>query len=70
MKNKSTTSFKDDLEISLDELKKVGIEQIFYVDITRPEIDIPVVRVIIPGLEVYAVDPERMGRRIMDKEIS
>ncbi|HNS25877.1 MAG: YcaO-related McrA-glycine thioamidation protein [Euryarchaeota archaeon] len=70
LKNKSTTSFKDDLEISLDELKKVGIEQIFYVDITRPEIDIPVVRVIIPGLEVYAVDPERMGRRIMDKEIS
>lgn len=69
MENKSTASFKDDLEISLDELIKTGIEKVFYVDITRPEIGIPVVRVIIPGLEVYAVDPERMGRRVMDKNI-
>lgn len=69
MENKSTASFKDDLEISLDELIKTGIEKVFYVNITRPEIGIPVVRVIIPGLEVYAVDPERMGRRVMDKNI-
>jgi len=69
IKNKSTASFKDDLEISLDELKKTGIEEVFYVDITRSEIDIPVVRVIIPGLEVYAVDPERMGKRVLNKGI-
>ncbi len=66
MKNKSTSSFKDDLEISMEELKKTGIEEVFYVDLTRSEIDIPVVRVVIPGLEVYAVDPERMGKRIMN----
>lgn len=69
MENKSTASFKDDLEISLDELIKTGIKEVLYVDITRPEIDIPVVRVIIPGLEVYAVDPERMGKRIMNRDI-
>jgi ribosomal protein S12 methylthiotransferase accessory factor len=69
MENKSTASFKTDLEISLDEVRKTGIKQVFYVDITRPEIDIPVVRVIIPGLEVYAVDPERMGIRVMNKNL-
>jgi ribosomal protein S12 methylthiotransferase accessory factor len=69
MENKSTASCKDDLEISLDEIRKIGIEDIFYVDITRPEIDISVVRVIIPGLEVYAVDPERVGQRVMDKNV-
>jgi ribosomal protein S12 methylthiotransferase accessory factor len=69
MKNKSTTSFKDDLEISLEELRKIGIENVLYVDITRPEIGIPVVRVVIPGLEVYAVDSERIGKRIMNKDI-
>jgi thioglycine synthase len=69
IKNKSTASFKDDLEISLNELKKTGVEEVLYVDITRPEIDIPVVRVIIPGLEVYAVDPERMGKRVLNKGI-
>jgi len=69
MKNKSTSSFKDDLEISMEELKKTGIEEVLYVDLTRPEIDIPVVRVVIPGLEVYAVDPERMGKRVMNMDI-
>jgi ribosomal protein S12 methylthiotransferase accessory factor YcaO len=32
-------------------------------DLTRPEIGIPVVRVIVPGLEVYAMDNDRIGER-------
>jgi ribosomal protein S12 methylthiotransferase accessory factor YcaO len=36
-----------------------------YVDLTRPEIDIPVVRVIIPGMELYSVDTGRMGKRLL-----
>ncbi|MEG3225307.1 MAG: hypothetical protein BME94_07280 [Methanobacteriales archaeon Met13] len=69
IENKSTRSFKDDLEISLDEMEKVGLEDVWYVDLTRFEIDIPVVRVIIPGLEVYAVDPQRVGKRVLNKNI-
>jgi ribosomal protein S12 methylthiotransferase accessory factor len=67
IENRSTSSFKTDLEISLHELTKFGFEEVFYVDITRPEINIPVVRVIIPGLEVSAVDPERIGKRVSRK---
>jgi len=36
------------------------------VDLTRPEIGIPVVRVIVPGLEMYAMDQDRMGGRCRD----
>jgi putative methanogenesis marker protein 1 len=67
--NKSTSSFKSDLEISLQELEKHGFGKVFYVDITRSEIQIPVVRVIIPGLEVYAMDPDRAGSRVSKKNI-
>ncbi|HMK54773.1 MAG TPA: YcaO-related McrA-glycine thioamidation protein [Methanobacteriaceae archaeon] len=69
IKNKSTESFKDDLEISLRELERNDLENVWYVDLTRPEIDIPVVRVIIPELEVYAVDPQRVGKRVLNKNI-
>ena len=30
----------------------------------RKKIEIPVVRVIIPGMEVYSVDPDRVGKRL------
>lgn len=65
LKDKSANSFKDDIDICRHELEKCGIERIFYVDLTRSELKIPVVRVIIPGMEVYAVDPQRRGRRIL-----
>ena len=29
------------------------------------DLDIPVVRVIVPGLEIYAIDEDRVGRRMM-----
>jgi ribosomal protein S12 methylthiotransferase accessory factor len=44
-------------------LKKQGLERVIVVDLTREEIGIPVVRVIVPGLEVFAMDPERRGDR-------
>jgi ribosomal protein S12 methylthiotransferase accessory factor len=33
------------------------------VNLTRETIGVPVVRVVVPGLEVFAMDPERIGRR-------
>lgn len=64
IKNRSGKSFREDIETSMDLLKKAGFEDVLYVDLTRPEIDIPVVRVIIPGMEVYSVDPGRIGKRL------
>ena len=34
-------------------------------DLTRPEIKIPVVRVLIPGMELYSVDVDRAGKRLL-----
>ncbi len=44
-------SFDEDLRLQLDRLKSVGIDEVVTVDLTKPEFKIPVVRVIIPGLE-------------------
>ncbi|HML04895.1 MAG TPA: YcaO-related McrA-glycine thioamidation protein [Methanobacterium sp.] len=65
IKNRSGKSFKEDIETSMKLLKKAGFEDVLFVDLTKPEIEIPVVRVIIPGMEVYSVDPERVGRRLV-----
>jgi ribosomal protein S12 methylthiotransferase accessory factor len=46
-----TTSFEDDIAWELERLKSVGIDQVVAVDLTKSEFGIPVVRVIIPGLE-------------------
>ena len=37
--------------------------KILKVDLSREEIGVPVVRVIVPGLEIAAVDSERVGQR-------
>lgn len=56
--------FLTDIRYILDALKKQGMDRVIVVDLTREEIGIPVVRVVVPGLEVFAVDPERRGRRV------
>ena len=57
-------SFKEDIETSLKLLAQCGFDQVLYSDLTRPEINIPVVRVVIPGMELYSVDSERVGKRL------
>lgn len=44
-------SFEEDVAWELERLAAVGLEQVVTVDLTRPEFGIPVVRVVIPGLE-------------------
>jgi ribosomal protein S12 methylthiotransferase accessory factor len=41
-----------------------GFDKVIAVDLTRPEVNIPAVRMIVPGLEVYTMDPEREGARL------
>ena len=56
--------FLKDIQFVIDALNKQGLDRVIVVDLTREEIGIPVVRVVVPGLEVYAMDPERRGERV------
>ena len=65
IKDKSKITFKEDIETCVNILGKNGFKRIYYRDLTRKEVDIPVVRVLIPGMEVYSVDTDRKGRRLI-----
>lgn len=43
--------FDEDLEVVLGALRAAGLGQVVVVDLTRPELGLPVVRVVVPGLE-------------------
>lgn len=47
----SQESFELDLAFLLERLKQAGIDEVIQVDLTKSEFEIPVVRVVIPGLE-------------------
>jgi ribosomal protein S12 methylthiotransferase accessory factor len=64
MKRLDTPYVLDDIEVLFDNLIRCGFDKIVAVDLTRPEIGVPAVRMIIPGLEVSTMDPEREGRRL------
>jgi len=55
-----------DIKYMLKKLEEAGLDRVVVVDLTREEIGLPVVRVIVPGLEIAAVDPERVGKRCKD----
>ena len=65
IENKSTTSINEDLKIVKEELMANDIDKILYYDLTRPELDVSVVRVIIPEMELFALDPSRAGYRFL-----
>ncbi len=65
IENKSTTSITEDINITKDELISNDIKHILYTDLTRPELDVSVVRVIIPEMEIYAIDQNRAGYRFL-----
>ncbi len=51
--DQTTQTFNEDILLLINKLKKVGLNQVIVVDLSPPDIDISVVRVIIPGLESY-----------------
>jgi thioglycine synthase len=59
-----TDDFRKDIEQILAALEKQGLDRVIVVDLTLEEIGMPVVRVIVPGLEVFAMDQERRGERV------
>jgi ribosomal protein S12 methylthiotransferase accessory factor len=60
-----TESFEEDVEWELQRLSDVGVERVIVVNLTRPEFGVPVVRIVIPGLEFAILHPEKyaLGRR-------
>jgi ribosomal protein S12 methylthiotransferase accessory factor len=58
-----TSDFLDDITLAQKRLREAGLPQVIVVNLTRETIGVPVVRVIVPGLEVFAMDQERVGRR-------
>ncbi len=65
---------KGDVETNISEtigrIKEVGLRSVITVDLTRKELGIPVVRVVVPGLEVFSIDSDRVGRRLVEAERS
>lgn len=66
IEDKSSNSIKRDIETSIEEVQKVGFNQVLYTDLTREEIGINVARVIIPKAELYSLDEERLGNRALE----
>jgi ribosomal protein S12 methylthiotransferase accessory factor len=60
-----TDDIFDDLQIVRANINARGMSRTVVVDLTRKEIGIPVVRVIVPGMEVFAIDEDRVGARLM-----
>ena len=56
-------TFEDDVEWELRCLKKVGIRCVVAIELTKPEFGLPVVRIIVPGLEPIIESGYIPGRR-------
>lgn len=52
------TSIDEDVGHELDRLKAAGVRQAVLVDLTRPDVRIPVVRMVVPGLEGWTEKPD------------
>lgn len=51
----------DDIKLILNGLRHAGLKRAIIVDLTSPNLGIPVVRAIVPGLETYEVAKLFMG---------
>jgi putative methanogenesis marker protein 1 len=63
IKSFESDDFLLDIKYMIEKLENAGFGRVVVVDLTREEIGVPVVRVIVPGLEIAAVDSERVGQR-------
>jgi ribosomal protein S12 methylthiotransferase accessory factor YcaO len=74
MKSKNTINFSeiktyvnddilDDIKLILSRLNSNGLKQVIVVDLTHPQIMIPVVRTIVPGLETFKITKAVIGKR-------
>jgi len=66
---KSSDDILEDINTLLNVLSKRGINKVIVVDLTRKELGIPVVRVLVPQLEQYGIDNSRIGSRGRMREV-
>jgi len=59
-----TSDLYEDIQVILERLHAKGLKQVIAVDLTKEELAVPVVRIIVPGLEVYTMDDQRIGARL------
>ena len=60
----ATNDITADVQIQLAKIQQIGLNQVLVVDLSQPEIDVPVVFVVIPHLENKAQDPTmKRGKR-------
>ncbi|MGB8159914.1 MAG: YcaO-like family protein [Nitrososphaeraceae archaeon] len=53
----------DDIKLILTKLDENDLNQVIVVNLTNPSVGIPVVRTIVPGLEMYKITKSVIGRR-------
>jgi thioglycine synthase len=53
----------DDVNLILNNLKRVGIRRAVIVDLTDPDLGVPVVRAVVPGLETFKITKSILGWR-------
>jgi thioglycine synthase len=63
----SRKSPAENIDVILEKLKGLA-ERVLVVDLSREEIAVPVVRVIIPGFELFTIDRDRKGERINSRK--
>jgi ribosomal protein S12 methylthiotransferase accessory factor len=59
----SKKSPAENIDVILEKLKDLA-ERVLVIDLSREEVAVPVVRVIIPGFELFTIDRDRKGKRI------
>nr|WP_245323761.1 YcaO-related McrA-glycine thioamidation protein [Methanomicrobium sp. W14] len=63
MKGFVSGDFLDDISYISERLQECGTQRIIVSDLSIVDADIKVVRVVVPGLETFAIDNERAGER-------
>ncbi len=66
LKNQGTTSLEGDIRLCLERLKILGMDQVIVFDLSSPDIDLAVVKVIVPGLEGCTTPEYVPGPRAAD----
>jgi ribosomal protein S12 methylthiotransferase accessory factor len=64
LESHASNDFLVDIECTVKRLGGAGLREVIVVDLTREGVGIPAVRVLVPGLAVYALDKERTGNRL------
>ncbi|WOS65337.1 YcaO-like family protein [Sinorhizobium fredii] len=61
--NVDLPDLESEFEFVLERLTSAGLTQVIVIDLSRKSLGLPVVRVRVPGLSLFTVDPRRVGWR-------